>query len=504
MDVLSTFSDLLNKLKYEGTTVKVKCGSEVICDYSNRLAKHAGVVNGDVQIHISEPVLYFLYNLVNMYVVTHFVACSGLPFATGLRKVCNTMKPASTYASSSSSSLKRRHKTESELARFDIAPCTHRDRTGHHVSIYCPVFSEFTTQCENVDIDRGDCLFAHLLCDKMKEYYSSEEARQAEFVNQLMKYFPLWNVTVSKGGDPHADIYIGKEFLVEVKNEPGSTTSDPFPEVISYYVQGIRTSCSPAFIATLDGTNFTIYGAVYSECLLVDMLTPPVWMVDQYNYNPAMERIARVLKSLKLSLTKLRGLGSVEQSLFPYLQKFKIGEDEMTIRYTRSRSLHMFKAYLEHKNRSEACIVKFCESYGTNVHRLLFDNNLAPELFFATTVGHFTAVVTREIDAAVDIKTYLASTESLEVRLKVRTQCLQVLACLKEKKFVHGDLRSNNILVNGNGDVKVVDFDWAGCEEKQCYPFFMNHVDIDWPNGATDGQLILSEHDEYWIHQLFT
>ena len=60
--------------------------------------------------------------------------------------------------------------------------------------------------------------------------------------------------------------------------------------------------------------------------------------------------------------------------------------------------------------------------------------------------------------------------------------------------FVHGDLRPNNILVTSDG-VRIIDFEWAGVAEQTVYPFFMNHFDIEWPNGATDGQPITKAHD---------
>lgn len=135
--------------------------------------------------------------------------------------------------------------------------------------------------------------FAYLLCMTMQEYYESEDARQKAFVKVLNIYFPK-KFSCSQKGDPHQYIYLDDKIYIEIKNEPGSTQCDPYPEATSYYIQGLTDNYhSPAFVVTLDGTYLTIYGAVYPNRLYIDMLTPPIWLVDQSNNTTAMERIAR-------------------------------------------------------------------------------------------------------------------------------------------------------------------------------------------------------------------
>ena len=72
--------------------------------------------------------------------------------------------------------------------------------------------------------------------------------------------------------------------------------------------------------------------------------------------------------------------------------------------------------------------------------------------------------------------------------------------------WVHGDLRASNLLVGKGGDkngkLLLVDFDWAGQNTVARYPFYMNHQEIQWPQGATDGALILREHDLEWARKL--
>ncbi len=48
----------------------------------------------------------------------------------------------------------------------------------------------------------------------------------------------------------------------------------------------------------------------------------------------------------------------------------------------------------------------------------------------------------------------------------------------------------------------IIDFEWAGVAEQAAYPFFMNHTDVIWPDGARDGQPIKQEHDLWWLNLL--
>ena len=67
--------------------------------------------------------------------------------------------------------------------------------------------------------------------------------------------------------------------------------------------------------------------------------------------------------------------------------------------------------------------------------------------------------------------------------------------------FVHGDLRGCNILVAASA-VSLIDFEWAGLVGTAAYPYFMNHADIRWPDGAGDGRLVTESHDLWWLSNL--
>jgi hypothetical protein len=63
---------------------------------------------------------------------------------------------------------------------------------------------------------------------------------------------------------------------------------------------------------------------------------------------------------------------------------------------------------------------------------------------------------------------------------------------------IHGDAREGNIMVRqkeGVFEVKFIDFDWAGQDSVSTYPFRMNHAQIAWPDGVSDGMPMRQSHD---------
>jgi len=67
----------------------------------------------------------------------------------------------------------------------------------------------------------------------------------------------------------------------------------------------------------------------------------------------------------------------------------------------------------------------------------------------------------------------------------------------KDEKYVHGDLHTNNIMIQKDSphkspDLRLVDFDWAGEKNQVRYPADRNK-NIKWPGKA--GGLIENGHD---------
>jgi len=88
---------------------------------------------------------------------------------------------------------------------------------------------------------------------------------------------------------------------------------------------------------------------------------------------------------------------------------------------------------------------------------------------------------------------------NVETAEKIKERMKVILAALGEKGFVHGDLRSPNVFVSKEGDVKVIDFDWSGLEDETFYPD-VNYRAL-WPSGVGCGKQLKKAHD-WCLYQL--
>ena len=77
----------------------------------------------------------------------------------------------------------------------------------------------------------------------------------------------------------------------------------------------------------------------------------------------------------------------------------------------------------------------------------------------------------------------------------------RVINVLHKNGLVHGDLRPCNILVNGEGDVKIVDFDWSAKSLERCYPENLNG-NIIWP--TLPGAELIERHDQFFFASIKT
>lgn len=168
--------------------------------------------------------------------------------------------------------------------------------------------------------------------------------------------------------------------------------------------------------------------------------------------------------------------------------------------YIEELDQHLFRGKLM-GGLQRSVIIKFTETYGGDVHKVLADKEMAPALFHIGNIGRFAVVVMEELKTGLNIGKYLKQFPSKKEVLKAQAEI--ILQTLRECNFVHGDLRDPNIMVH-NGRMKVLDFDWAGKAQQARYPYYLNHDQIKWPNGASDGNLIEHKHDEHWIKMIFS
>ena len=87
-------------------------------------------------------------------------------------------------------------------------------------------------------------------------------------------------------------------------------------------------------------------------------------------------------------------------------------------------------------------------------------------------------------------------------RVGVKDNVVTVMNSFHDLGYAHGDLRGENIMIAGDGQVKIVDFDWAGLAGQIQYPHFMNQ-EIRWHINAQPAKLIQTEHDVHLLNSYF-
>ena len=146
-------------------------------------------------------------------------------------------------------------------------------------------------------------------------------------------------------------------------------------------------------------------------------------------------------------------------------------------------------------------------SYSQDVHKHMADNGLAPKLYgYAEVKDVPTAYVMEYLDPSIWQTLHQLSKPKNKPNKptanQLRGALQKIIAALDEKKYVHGDLRSNNIMIrtdvmDKSVELKVVDFDWAGKAGQVYYPAERNE-EIQWPDEA--GGPIGQDHDSKMVN----
>ena len=390
------------------------------------------------------------------------------------------------------------------MAFIGLLNFNHREGVvGNDITLYYHGFMEFVDSCKSISPSQEDCRFTMQMCQAMSEYYDNEEFRTQKFRELFSEYIklPLQRVAFStiKG---ICEIGVDKAGLGGFKNEVGQGACDSYSEVSSYYIASSverHLDCwsGPCFLMEVVGPHLIISGGVIGEGIYIDRLVSPLWLVPQTNNVQAMEDTARTLRALKDSLLSLKRKYEecpghcLRQPRFPIHQSF----DSHQIIYREEIKQHLFRGTVSDK----PVVIKFTESYCSEAHQLLQARKFAPELVHMSRVSsRYLMIVMEELQNAVNLYNFLMTEQDLAE--DVLSQCSEALGILHNHNICHGDFRHTNILVRSDR-ISVIDFDWSGKVGTVKYPYFMNHVDIEWPAGATDGELITKEHDKHWLEQ---
>jgi len=285
----------------------------------------------------------------------------------------------------------------------------------------------------------------------------------------------------------------------EDKLGSGEGGGDSWLQNIAYYTKFIAkfpdvfSDClSPAILLEFVGPRLSVSACCFSKGVICDPIASISLLADPHDL-VRNTSVARIFLSCKVALQSLARYYShffatnsrMISDGFPYPRTFCNG----TFTYEKVLKDLVFSAILD--STRQRVVVKFTRRYGIDVHQHCATAGHAPRvLHFGEVAGDWKMVVMEFIDGVHPV----LSSPNLIISLET------ILSYLARANFVHADLRPNNMLVQEDR-VQLIDFDWSGREGEDRYPLFMNHVDLEWPEGASDGMLLLRRHDLEWVRR---
>ena len=372
------------------------------------------------------------------------------------------------------------------------------------VSLLCKEFGEF----QDILRDSQPCEFVEcvplalkLMC-QMSHVYETEADRVKVLTTILEERFCCRVIEgtqegakfrtdlslVDKGGKVHCN--------VKIKNELGGTKKSPTLQQVGYAfaLNNTDKKFGPLLLISLAGPEyFQVYGAAwYSDRMCIDQLTDPMSLLEEpHNQDASAEKLARVLFTIEVTIRKLSNL-EVTDFLYPYYH------------YTNSQSIG-----LTHPLRGNVClwkasmnserqiVVKFVHHYGLDVHKYLASEDMAPSVLHTEFLpGGWMVVVMDYVDGESPV-----SLQTDSDKIKFDEFMNKLKGALRRKNFVHGDLRSPNI-IKCEDKFMVVDFDWAGKNGEVKYPVTINMDQFRWHRGVKPCYPILHEHDEFQLDKI--
>ncbi|CAG8450461.1 15006_t:CDS:2 [Funneliformis mosseae] len=322
------------------------------------------------------------------------------------------------------------------------------------LKLYNSAFCNFQKNFENKQllVDKSYYQWTLNCIKTMADIYSNEKLRQREFHEKIRELFREESI-----------LYL----LIEVKNEIGTGKCDPTNQAAisfaKFYTQSkneqmLKWCNMPCFIIGLAGPWICVLGAVYVEKPLVEPLTNLIPLIP-VNDRDHLKKIARLFMALRLEDFELE-------------YKEKLVDDSYKL---------LWKAETKDK---QMIIVKFTHRYNKEAHDLCYGIGKAPRLFYVSDKQCGLHMIVMEFVEGQILRdcVHLAQSDYEVIINDIEEAVLH----LHGKNLVFADLRDSNILVTRDSEGYhgiLIDFDWVGRENVECYPLFIN-LDIAWPTGV--------------------
>ena len=146
--------------------------------------------------------------------------------------------------------------------------------------------------------------------------------------------------------------------------------------------------------------------------------------------------------------------------------------------------------------------VKFVNSYSLQAHSYLasHDPPFAPKiLFYGEVVSRITMIIMEDVRATPIHRSSILENTRLRSLIQPKTE--EALSVLHAGGFVHGDIRSPNLLMDPiTARVYIVDFDWDGKQDVARYPTNLN-PEVKWirPPLLLRNKVIMASDDTFML-----
>ncbi|KAG8815478.1 hypothetical protein FRC17_000698 [Serendipita sp. 399] len=377
------------------------------------------------------------------------------------------------------------------------------------------------------------------LCEEMAKAYDEDTNSRTDAFNEVIRpVFPTydWLSEFSLGSQPGSrgklDGALSDLRILRIdKVELGSNTSDSYMQLVRGFQAFIKWKQASGSNHGVPGAAkflLIVVGRTYADrcrgiydgvSTIVEPLAQPLLMLPDGNSGGRPMAIAKCLVALKKAV-ELLPVTPITESVVPATPQIYslVSDGEQSsgghaISFERPlRHLGGFLFLGRIADEDEYLIKLVYGSYGTEVHRLLARQGLAPKLY-GTEVreGAPTAIAMEHLEPYdpyragwMTLHELIGSSCILVITRDLALGVKRIVDRLSESNCVHGDLRSNNLMVyvkldqtlllhEGIVHVKAIDFDWSGESGKVFYPLERN-AELYWPGEI--GQEIVVGHDE--------
>lgn len=290
--------------------------------------------------------------------------------------------------------------------------------------------------------------------------------------------------------------------VVEIKNEVGSGSGDPFLQILAYASKKFEGQNNHRYCALgilIAGPNIGFVGCVITpHWKVAEWLVP--WMpLNAGLSEPCRTQAFRCIVNLRVVIDKpeiyfstsvlLDRLKCVDQPYeFDSHTKFIEWVDD-----NDSKPQHRAHLVYSGTRDDTRVVVKFTRRHESlDVHHFA-----AHELDAAPSILDVSIINSQWTQVVMELVTPIDSADKSDAEYMEQLSILrQKVEKLHESGFVHGDLRPPNVVLftDKKQTPMLLDFDWAGKDGSVLYPSYFN-LEIDWADGVRPEAQIRKEHD---------